>query len=85
MLHVPREWAALSILGGSIHVTFPRDSPLVGHLLTSWQPPWLLSRSLPHTCKQVLVGLKNAATASQCETTQMLYGLSSAGVVPTFP
>ena len=39
-----------------LHV--PWDSPLVGHLLTSWQPSWQLSQSLPHTCDQALVGLE---------------------------
>ena len=45
--------SALFTLGGVIRVTLhiPWDSPLVLHLLTSWQLTWLLSRFLPHTCK----------------------------------
>ena len=34
------------------------DSPLVWHLLTSWQPAWQLSQSLPYTWNQALVGIK---------------------------
>ena len=37
-----------------------RDSPLVWHLLTSSQTAWQLSHSLPHICKQALVGLKTS-------------------------
>ena len=44
--------SALFALGGGVQVTLhiPWDSPLVLHLLTSGQPAWLLSWSLPHTC-----------------------------------
>ena len=38
----------------------PWDSPLVQHLLTSWQPLWQPSHSFPHTWEQALLGLKNA-------------------------
>ena len=50
-----RVGSALFALGGGIWVTLhiPWDSPLVLHLLTSWQPAWLLSWSLPHTCKGI--------------------------------
>ena len=51
------EWEALFTLGGGICVT---RSQLVQHLLSYWKPAWQLSHSLPHTCKQVLVGLKQA-------------------------
>ena len=37
---------------------FPKISPLVRHLPTCWQPTWQSSQSLPHTCKQALVGLE---------------------------
>ena len=40
----------------TLHI--PWGSPLVQHLPTSQQPAWQLSLSLPHTCKQALVGLK---------------------------
>ena len=59
------------------------DSPLVQHLLTSWQPVWQPSPSLPYTCEQALVGLEtriyHAASAPQCETRQTFYRLSYAG------
>ena len=36
-----------------------RRSPLVWHLLISWQPEWWLSRFDPRTCMQELVGLES--------------------------
>ena len=38
------QWAALLAVGKGVCVT---HSPLVQHLLTSWQPTWQLSQSLP--------------------------------------
>ena len=50
-----RVGSALFTLGRGIWVTLhiPWDSPLVLYLLTSWQPAWLPSWSLPHTCKGI--------------------------------
>ena len=50
-----RVGSALFALGGGVRVTLhvPWDSPLVLHLLTSWWPAWLPSRSLPHTCEGI--------------------------------
>ena len=56
------------------------DSPLVQHLLTSWQPAWQSSCSNPHTCEQALVGFEFGiyhAAASQPETRQTLCQLGS--------
>ena len=51
-----------------LHVLW--DSPLVWHLPTSWWPAWQLSCSLPHTCKQALVGLKTRiyCAVDECST-----------------
>ena len=50
-----RMGSALFALGGGVRVALhiPWDSPLVLHLLTSWQPAWLPSWSLPHTCEGI--------------------------------
>ena len=65
------------------HATESSDSPLVQHLLISWQPVWLPNSSHPHTCKQALVGLKTGIyhAALQCETRQTLYRLSYTNLV----
>ena len=52
------EWATLFAHGEAYVLHVPWDSPLVWHLLTSWQPTWQPSHSLPHTCEQALVGLE---------------------------
>ena len=51
-----------------LHV--PWNSPLLQHLPTSWQPAWLLSQFLPHTCDPTLAGLKQEASYSigKCST-----------------
>ena len=51
-----------------LHV--PWDSTLVWHLLTSWQPIWQLSRSLPHTCELALVRFETGTygAADKCST-----------------
>ena len=50
-----RVGSALFTLGGGVQVALhvPWDSTLVLHLLTSWRPAWLPSRSLPHTCEGI--------------------------------
>ena len=48
------------------HATESSDSPLVWHLLKSWQPALQLSHSHPHTCKQVLVGLETRIYCACC-------------------
>ena len=48
------------------HATESSDSPLVWHLLKSWQPALQLSHSHPHTCKQVLVGLETRIYFACC-------------------
>ena len=65
-----------------LHVS--SDSPLVWHLLTSWQPAWQPSCSQPLTYEQALVGHETriyhaCCCCSQCETWQMLYKLSYTG------
>ena len=67
------EWAALFTPERHMRCTW--NSPLVKHLVISWQPAWQLSCSHLHTCEQALAGVTTRichATASQCETRQML-------------
>ena len=52
------EWMGVKIFTGHTCYMFPWDLHLVQYLLTSWQPAWQPSHSLPCTCEQVLVGLK---------------------------
>ena len=52
-----------------LHAVDSSDSPLVQHLLTSWQPPWRLSRcrsTYLHMYIQSLVGLESQIVFSAC-------------------
>ena len=42
-----------------LHATESSDSPLVCHLVNTWEPEWQPCCSNPHTCKQALAGLES--------------------------
>ena len=48
-------------------------SSLLWYLLTSWQPAWQLSWSLPHTWDQALVGLKTETYGATDEDYRLSY------------
>ena len=65
---------------GMLHV--PRDLHLVPQLLTSWWSEWQLSHSLPHTCKQALVGLKTGNYHATANSVRPGRQISTCWVMP---
>ena len=56
------KWTVLFVFGRGIHlIHVPWDSPLVWHLLTSWQPALQLDHYLTHKWEQALVRLETVA------------------------